>query len=220
MKIYVIQSYNFLRTFYLTNKREIDILQKQGECNMITLWIDTHDISLELLLLKDNILLDKITKTESLNHSTICIPALVELLKRNQLDIHDIDDIIVINGPGSFTGVRIGVTIAKTLAYTLKIPIRPATSLEVLLKDEKYLDGEFIGIEEKNGYYVGKIAKNEIVDYQYIKRKDFADWNKTHNIIFPKTIDYEWIVKQIHNKKLISPHSVNPFYVKKIEVEQ
>ena len=216
----MIQSYNFLGTFYLTNKREIDILQKQGKCNMITLWIDTHDISLELLLLKDDVLLDKITKNETLNHSTICIPTLIELLKRNQLDIHDIDDIIVINGPGSFTGVRIGVTIAKTLAYTLNIPIRTTTSLEVLLKDETSKNEEFIGMEEKNGYYVGKVAKNEIADYQYIKRKDFSEWNKTHSIIFPKTIDYEWSSKQIHKKKPISPHSVNPFYVKKIEVEQ
>ena len=216
----MIQSYNFLGTFYLTNKREIDILQKQGKCNMITLWIDTHDISLELLLLKDDVLLDKITKNETLNHSTICIPTLIELLKRNQLDIHDIDDIIVINGPGSFTGVRIGVTIAKTLAYTLNIPIRTTTSLEVLLKDETSKNEEFIGMEEKNGYYVGKVAKNEIADYQYIKRKDFSEWNKTHSIIFPKTIDYEWLSKQIHKKKPISPHSVNPFYVKKIEVEQ
>ena len=125
-----------LRTFYLTNKREIDILQKQGKCNMITLWIDTHDISLEILLFKDEVLLDKITRNESLNHSTICIPTLVELLERNKLTMHDINDIIVVNGPGSFTGVRIGVTIAKTLAYSLNIPIRSVTSIEVLQKDK------------------------------------------------------------------------------------
>ena len=207
-----------LRTFYLTNKREIDILQKQGKCNMITLWIDTHDISLEILLFKDEVLLDKITRNESLNHSTICIPTLVELLERNKLTVHDINDIIVVNGPGSFTGVRIGVTIAKTLAYTLNIPIRSVTSIEVLQNDKMDRETEFIGIEEKNGYYVGKIAKNEITDYQYIKKKEWDSWSQTHKITFPEKIDYEWIIKQIHQKKPISPHSVNPFSVKKIEV--
>ena len=202
----------------MTNKREIDILQKQGKCNMITLWIDTHDISLEILLFKDEHLLDKITYKESLNHSTVCIPILVELLERNQLTVQDINDIIVVNGPGSFTGVRIGVTIAKTLAYTRNIPIRTVTSLEVLLKDKMDEGIEFIGVKEKNGYYVGKITKNEIIDYQYIKKNDFDNWCQTHKIIFPETIDYEWIIKQIHQKKPISPHSVNPFYVKKIEV--
>lgn len=185
---------------------------------MITLWIDTHDISLEILLFKEEALLDRIVCSESLNHSTVCIPILVELLERNKLTVHDISDIIVVNGPGSFTGVRIGVTIAKTLAYTLNIPIRSITSLDVFHKDKMAGDSEFIGIEEKNGYYVGKITKNEMIDYQYIKKSEFDNWSQTHKITFPETIDYEWIIKQIHQKKPVTPHFVNPFYVKKIEV--
>ena len=53
-------------------------------------------------------------------------PAIKELIDEQKLD-----EIIVVNGPGSFTGVRLGVTIAKTLAYTLNIPIKTISSLEV-----------------------------------------------------------------------------------------
>lgn len=46
-----------------------------------------------------------------------------ELLKKNQLSLTDIDGIVVYAGPGSFTGLRIGVTVANTLAYSLNVPI-------------------------------------------------------------------------------------------------
>lgn len=48
---------------------------------------------------------------------------LAELLKSQQKDLHDIDGIVVFKGPGSFTGLRIGITIANALAYSLDAKI-------------------------------------------------------------------------------------------------
>ena len=54
----------------------------------------------------------------------------------------DIEKIVVAKGPGSYTGVRIGVTIAKTLAWTLNIPLVGISSLEVLAAGVgRYFDG-------------------------------------------------------------------------------
>ena len=54
------------------------------------------------------------------------------LLKYTQLTMKDIEGIVVASGPGSYTGLRIGVTAAKTLAYTLNVPLYSVSSLAAL----------------------------------------------------------------------------------------
>ena len=66
------------------------------------------------------------------NHSVRVMPAIEQLLNDCDMKPTDLDKIVVAKGPGSYTGVRIGVTIAKTLAWTLNIPLVGISSLEVL----------------------------------------------------------------------------------------
>ena len=181
---------------------------------MITLLIDTH-FNILLALFKDDKLLSKKEIINERDLGTVCIPSLVDLLKDNELDIHDLNDIIVCIGPGSFTGERLGVTIAKTLAYTLNILIRTVTSLEMYYKDGY----DYIVMEEKNGYYVGIIKNNIIVDYQYLNKDEIN--NLKGNVLYThELVDLDGIVKKTHLKDSLNPHIVNPFYVKKIEVEK
>lgn len=53
----------------------------------------------------------------------IILPIIVQLLKDNNLDLKDIDAIELHPGPGSFTGVRVGVSVANALSYALGIPV-------------------------------------------------------------------------------------------------
>lgn len=66
-------------------------------------------------------------------HSEFLNLALAQLLTTAGADISDISEIRLDRGPGSFTGERAAVSFAKTLAYSLQIPIRATTSLDVLL---------------------------------------------------------------------------------------
>ena len=102
---------------------------------MNTLLIDTHADFIFLAIYQNQEIKYKKESKEKKDHSTICMPLLIELLSESKLNINQIDDIIVVNGPGSFTGVRIGVTIAKIIAYTMNIPIRTITSLELYLNE-------------------------------------------------------------------------------------
>jgi tRNA threonylcarbamoyladenosine biosynthesis protein TsaB len=142
------------------------------------------------------------------------------LLEQEQINIHDINDIVVVNGPGSFTGVRIGVTIAKTLAFTLNIPIRTVTSLELYLGCNSY-NKTALALKEKNGYFFGQIdVNNQITNYQYLTKAEFEEYFDKKNMIEAEEMNLDEIVTIAHQKAPVNPHEVNPFYVKKIEVEK
>ena len=65
-------------------------------------------------------------------NAQILLPQLQEMLKNLNWNINDVDELIVNRGPGSYTGVRIALSVVRTTAQVLKMPIRCVNSLEVL----------------------------------------------------------------------------------------
>lgn len=185
---------------------------------MNTLLIDTHADFILIAYYQNDIIVDKCFIEEKSNRSSLVIPSILSLLNKLNITIHDIDDFVVINGPGSFTGERIGVTIAKTLAYTLKKQIRTLTSLEMYLDNSVTTD--YVALTEKNGYYIGKLENNQLTDYFYLSIMEYNKWRTTHSSTLLTCINYVGMITKAHQKSPLNPHEVNPFYVKKIEVEK
>ena len=86
---------------------------------MISLFIDTSSSDVSIAIIKDNKPLSIISKNMPNQHSTYTTKCIHDALEEAKLNAEDIDKIMIVNGPGSFTGVRIGVTIAKVYAYLL-----------------------------------------------------------------------------------------------------
>ncbi|WP_046176610.1 tRNA (adenosine(37)-N6)-threonylcarbamoyltransferase complex dimerization subunit type 1 TsaB [Domibacillus indicus] len=99
---------------------------------MKTLAIDTSTYALSIGLADGEILLAEQVTNVKKNHSVRVMPAIESLMKEVDLGPADLEKIVVANGPGSYTGVRIGVTIAKTLGWTLNIPVAAVSSLAAL----------------------------------------------------------------------------------------
>lgn len=99
---------------------------------MRILAIDTSNQTLSVAVMEENRILGEYTSTTKKNHSMTLMPAVTELMKASQLKPTDLDRIVVAQGPGSYTGLRIGVTTAKTLAYTLKKELVGVSSLLTL----------------------------------------------------------------------------------------
>ncbi|MEH7524314.1 tRNA (adenosine(37)-N6)-threonylcarbamoyltransferase complex dimerization subunit type 1 TsaB [Bacillus sp. JJ1503] len=98
---------------------------------MKVLSIDTSNYTLGVAILDgDQVKGEYITNLKK-NHSIRVMPAIEALLHDCDIKPADLSKIVVAKGPGSYTGVRIGVTIAKTLAWTLNIPLVGISSLEV-----------------------------------------------------------------------------------------
>jgi tRNA threonylcarbamoyladenosine biosynthesis protein TsaB len=108
---------------------------------MTILSIDTSNYSLGVALLEDGQVLGEYITNLKKNHSLRIMPAIQTLMKDCGKIPADLSKIVVAKGPGSYTGVRIGVTIAKTLAWTLNLPLVGISSLEVLAGAGRYFDG-------------------------------------------------------------------------------
>ena len=87
------------------------------------LYIDTSSSYLYSAIVEDSKLLGEVKENYGQSLSEVALPRIVSMFDKLSLTAKDIDKIFVVNGPGSFTGIRIGVTIAKVYAWSLKIPI-------------------------------------------------------------------------------------------------
>lgn len=183
---------------------------------MYTLFIDTHYIKLIMAIYKDGKVIAK-SELESNIHSTNTVNMLNNLLNSFNLNVNDLNEVIVINGPGSFTGVRIGIVIAKMLGFTLNIPIKAITYLEAISLN--YNEEVTIGLKEKNGVFLGTfdLNKNLKGEYKYLKNTEL---DSSLNIIYDTELDLTKIYNYMKTKKSINPHLLKPLYIKKIEVEK
>lgn len=150
---------------------------------MISLFLNTSSDYLHIALLKDN----KVLKEKYLKLAkALSKEALMNikcLLEENNLTPEDIEKIICTRGPGSFTGLRVGVTIAKTYAHFLNKKLYSISSLEVLATS---LNSEIIVplINARRGYVYGAIYDkdyNVLLKEQYIPLEKLQEKAKSYN---------------------------------------
>lgn len=107
---------------------------------MNILAIDTSALTATAAVLADDTLLGEISTTTKLTHSQTIMPMINELLKNVSLDISDIDLFACSQGPGSFTGLRIGIGTVKGLAYGLGKKVVGISTLEALAHNIVFTD--------------------------------------------------------------------------------
>lgn len=98
---------------------------------MITVLLDSSNTNLSVGIAKDNLLLEYISYEAWQRQSEYMIVELNKLLEKHNIRKEDIKEVIVAKGPGSYTGVRIAITIAKTIAVALDAKLYAVSSLRV-----------------------------------------------------------------------------------------
>lgn len=206
---------------------------------MICLFFDTSSDLLKVSLIKENkIIFDKELHTKN-DHSSYLVPTIDEAFKSNNIDFKELDEIIVGNGPGSFTGTRISIAVAKTYAFSFNIPVYMISSLEELIYDNDGYDFYVPIIEEKkdNLYFsIFDKDKKRVMDdtyssteYMYKKLEELdgkillislsdKEYEKYDTV--KASINALNIMKNIDvNNEKVNPHLLKPNYIKKIEAE-
>ncbi|MBI4096409.1 MAG: tRNA (adenosine(37)-N6)-threonylcarbamoyltransferase complex dimerization subunit type 1 TsaB [Candidatus Levybacteria bacterium] len=100
---------------------------------MITLILDTADNKKITVGLVFDGKKDIKTKQINFNKAQIILPMIDEILKKHSLKLKDLSEIRVNAGPGSFTGLRVGISIANALSFVLKIPINGKKAGDIIL---------------------------------------------------------------------------------------
>lgn len=183
---------------------------------MYSLFIDSHATDVVLVLYKDYSVLDKFISFSNNQHSVMLLPSIDKLLKGNNIDVHDLNEIYVVNGPGSFTGERLAVTIAKTLAYSLSIPIKVIDSLLLLAVN---IDGnKTVAVTEKNGAFIGVFDQNNkpLKDYFYLNKNEYLEYKEVNEVVDDIEINFNKVASYLKDVEEVSPHGVKPLYIKGI----
>lgn len=205
---------------------------------MYKLFIDTCSHDRLVSVINDDEVIYTISEQNDNNLSVRMLPMINDCINNSNIKPTDIKHIFVVNGPGSFTGIRVGITIAKTWAYSLKIPITEISELQLLAASiDEQSDYILSLIDARRNYYYAGLYDKElnnifqdkhiyIDDLSKILPKDkeiiissFDEVNLKHKIIRPI---YN-IIKVINKNKdniLISPHNCKPRYLKDTEAEE
>ena len=129
------------------------------------------------------------------NHSNIVMPIIDNLFKISDLNINDIDKIAVAIGPGSFTGVRIALGIAKGLAMALNKPLIAVNELDILEAIASGNENEIIPLIDARKERVYYKYQNKYVDDYLINLTSNFDKNKKYIFVGDGAINYKNILK-------------------------
>ena len=213
---------------------------------MKSLFIDSSRKKLSVILY-NNDTVEFSSDVESYSkHSNYLMNEIKRGLDLTNTQISDIDNFIVLNGPGSFTGIRIGVTVDKTLSWVLNKKLFVLSNLEALTpginddiiisviydkydnsyvgiydggtKTEGYLsiDDDLLNIKDKNITLVSLDKNNYLLKLYDLLNKE----NNKVSLNILEDYDYNKVINLALSKNNINPHLAKPIYLKKIDAEK
>jgi tRNA threonylcarbamoyladenosine biosynthesis protein TsaB len=149
---------------------------------MKILAIDTSTLVLGVAVTEEGSMLGEVTTNLHKNHSVRLMPTIARLLKELELQVEDLDAVAVAAGPGSYTGIRIGFTTAKTIAWSRGIPWVPVSSLAALAMNGIRFPGKIVPLFDarRHRVYTGLFRGNEGVSVPVKEERvtDLTAWLK------------------------------------------
>lgn len=196
---------------------------------MKTLFIDTSYKFIHVYILNEyNVVCERSLSVEK-DMSNKILPLIRSCFDDLQFSIKDINNLFVTIGPGSFTGLRVGLTFAKIVAYSLNIKLYPVSTLEYLASISKK-ERKIISIIDARrgnvyaGYYdneLNLLHKEELISYENINNINsfIVSFDGIYNSNI-SNIDVVKLIKKHINDVPSDPKLLVPNYLKKTEAEE
>ena len=192
---------------------------------MITILLDSSNTNLSAGIAKDNLLLESISYEAWQRQSEYMIPELDKLLEKHKVSRSDIKEVVVAKGPGSYTGVRIAITIAKTIATALNAKLYAVSSLKTQ-KNGKNPSICLINARSARSYVGVYRGYETILPDQIMKNDDLLEYIKKHpdysvcgdasylGIEGVKTDNIKEMLDLKSSEENVNPLSLKPLYMK------
>lgn len=196
--------------------------------------IDTSSSHVTVSVINNNTIVHEFKKKIDNDIASKIMSIINMELTESNMDVKDIEKIFVVNGPGSFTGVRIGVTIAKTIAWALNIKVVPLSSLELMATTpftKKFIvplidarrgnvyagvyDKDLNTIVDNKLISISEILRFETLDYEFVSYDEI----KGIETVKPNTDVLKIVSKHIDDEGIIA-HELKPNYLKLTEAEE
>lgn len=182
--------------------------------------IDTSHRHLSLGLLKDGYFIDGVCELAHKNQSERIMPCFEKLLDRHALKPHNIKQVYIGLGPGSYTGVRIGLTVAKVLCLVHQLEAFAFTSYDFLLAQDSgtvIIDARssraYVGIKKnKTWTFQGIMTYDEILSKSHEPYVGDAHLFDQEDVLLSFQTRCEHAVKM--SEKVSDIHSLEPLYLK------
>lgn len=192
---------------------------------MIKLVIDTATSLQFVGLYEDQHEIASIYYSGNNDHSATCMKNIERILDHNDKTIDDIGELIVGIGPGSYTGVRVAVVIAKIFASTKNIPLYKISTLDLMLT-ANYSEYKASLIDARRGNVFGKLIHKDkvLIEEGLYKEEEFLHKIDiiTSNAAIIEVIDYKVNIALVDRYKVLvdEVHSLEPNYLRLTEAER
>jgi tRNA threonylcarbamoyl adenosine modification protein YeaZ len=144
-------------------------------------------------------------------HSAFLIPTIVKILKENNLTMQDIDVIGTNVGPGSFTGIRACVTVARVIAQQLNCLTIGVNSLEILSKINKSASKTIVILDARKNQYYTAVYENgiEIKQPELTNADDVLKMSLSESTIISDESTHKFLAENGYNSEIYTAYNDN-----------
>ncbi len=199
---------------------------------MKCLAVDTSGVHLTVALIDENAVISEFTEDTGLRHSISLMPTIERVLEKGKTQLNEIDVFACVVGPGSFTGIRIGVSTIKALSYANDKSVLPITSFEVLeYNKQKGKNLSIIDARHDNYYAMGYTDRIESYPACFLNKEQILKLSEEYTILSATDCDItnancnllDGLVNAVRekiNNKVTDKEALIPLYVKKSQAEE
>ena len=188
---------------------------------MYSLILDSATKILYIALIKDEEILDEIYIEGQNDHSKNIVSKIDYVLKKNNIESKDLDEVIVGYGPGSYTGVRMAVTVGKMLAVFLNKPLYTISTLKLISSN---LNGKVLAmIDARRNNSFATIIDNDnnkyILEEGMYSNDDLLKMNYD-NLVNGISFKVNPLYVLKNKVKVLEPNLLEPNYLRETEAER
>ena len=187
---------------------------------MNSLAIDTTSTGLSIALVKGERTFSYTKEIGKSGHSATLMPSIEEILCDNGVDVNDVDVVGVVVGPGSFTGIRIGVSVATALAFATGAKRVAITAFDLISYNRESC---IAGVDAGHGnMYIAECQNGKTISQSFVEKGQTSKLDCS-KIEFSPIASVDETLAKVLQRKIADGEYVNvfePFYMRKSQAER